>query len=88
MSIDTLPKAAQKFLDEPERVLLTSRETAKFLRLKSPQSLHNNRSTGRGGLPWVKLPNGRVYYRLSDLTDWIAGSVRTPHSSRRPGEAA
>lgn len=48
-------------------------ETARIIGCKK-QTLANWRHTGRHSLPFVKV-GGRIFYRDSDLKDWIAGRV-------------
>jgi helix-turn-helix protein len=66
--------------------LLTSREAAQFLR-KSVSTLNNWRNLGKGP-PYLKDPgvNGRVYYRLRDLLEWVVRNLRK--STSDPGHIA
>jgi hypothetical protein len=55
----------EDFLD-----LLTEKEAAVYLHLTNPRTLTVWRSTGRYGIPYVKL--GRiVMYRKQDLADFL-----------------
>lgn len=74
-----LPTTAEspEFLgrDVGKRVLLTTREAAKFLRL-SPRSLEKKRVQGTGPR-YIKLGPGvrtRVVYDLNDLLAWLERS--------------
>jgi len=40
-------------------------------------SLEKDRSTGHLGIPYVKAGK-RVFYRLSDLDEWLAANTKTP----------
>lgn len=48
--------------------LFTARQVAERYSFTT-DSLINARSQGRGPR-WIKLPNGRIRYRLSDLIAW------------------
>jgi excisionase family DNA binding protein len=54
--------------------LLTRKQAAEFLGT-SEQTLANWASTGRGGLPMVRLSNRLIRYRREDLEKFIAGRV-------------
>jgi predicted DNA-binding transcriptional regulator AlpA len=61
--------------------LLTQREAALALRL-SERTLERSRVTGFGPM-FVKLGR-RVFYRRSDLDEWIASHICKSTSERRP----
>ncbi|MFF6966045.1 helix-turn-helix transcriptional regulator [Streptomyces anthocyanicus] len=50
--------------------LLTSRETAALTKY-SPQTLANHRHLGIG-IPYIKLPSGRIRYRRCAIEQWLA----------------
>jgi hypothetical protein len=53
----------------------TTIETGKQLRL-SPKALANSRSNGKGiNLPYIKMDNGSVRYRQSDIDAYMDSRV-------------
>lgn len=67
-----------------EHHLFTEDEAAAYLRVR-PNTLSHWRSTGRYGLPYVRVGN-RVRYRRPDLDRWLetreVGSVPCGEDSR------
>lgn len=54
--------------------LMTPHQAARALAL-SPATLATWRCTGRAELPFVKLGNGRVRYRVSDVDSFVAANL-------------
>lgn len=52
---------------------LTPQETASLTKY-SPQTLANHRYRGVG-IPYVKLPSGRIRYRLTDVQQYLTGQL-------------
>lgn len=63
-------------LSVPSTPLLTREQAAAYLGL-SPQTLSNWASTGRGGIPYVRVSARAVRYRQSDLDRWLADRTMT-----------
>ena len=64
--------------------LITKRDTAKILHVRT-KTLENWRVRGLGP-PFVRLggPRGRVFYRESDLQNYIESAVRNSTSDQGP----
>lgn len=60
----------------PSIPLLTREQAAAYLGL-SPQTLSNWASTGRGGIPYVRVSARAVRYRQGDLDAWLADRTMT-----------
>ena len=60
----------------PSQPLLTREQAATYLGL-SPQTLSNWASTGRGGIPYVRVSARAVRYRQSDLDQWLRNRTVT-----------
>jgi len=56
--------------------LLTRREAAAFLGIGC-QTLANWSSTGRGGVPFIRLSRRLIRYRQADLVRWLNDRVVT-----------
>jgi len=63
-------------LSLPSVPLLTRGQAAAYLGL-SPQTLSNWASTGRGGIPYVRVSARAVRYRQSDLDEWARNRTVT-----------
>jgi excisionase family DNA binding protein len=62
-------------LTQQKKELLTNKEAAAVLGL-SPETLTNSRTTGRYGIPYLKIGKN-VRYRYSDLQTWLSAQTRT-----------
>ncbi len=60
----------------PSAPLLTRDEAAAILQV-SPQTLANWATTGRGGLPFVRLSKRAVRYRVADVERFLADRTVT-----------
>lgn len=63
----------------PDKVLLTDEEAAYVLDLE-PESLAVFRSTGRHGIPYIKIGRN-VRYRRSDLEAWLTSRTHLSNST-------
>ena len=68
---------------DPNLALLRESEAAVILQVH-PGTLQNWRSSGTGGVPYVKL-GGAIRYRLSELLQKLEESARTHTSSAQGG---
>lgn len=64
--------------DTRSRELMTTEETAALVRM-SPATLANQRSRG-DGLPYVRLPGGRIRYVRETVQQWLDENTVTPKS--------
>jgi predicted site-specific integrase-resolvase len=63
-------------IDESKSSLLLPNEVAELLRVKV-QTLALWRSTGRGGLPFIRLGNKAIRYRESDVQVFLTQNTAT-----------
>jgi excisionase family DNA binding protein len=62
-----------------QKRLLTPAEAAEYLGVQ-PQTLAAWRSSGRHGLPYVRVGSA-IRYRLADLEGWLSRRTVTPKDS-------
>ncbi len=74
MKYSQAPVAGHKESHTPSRDLVSEKEAAQFIDVKEG-TLAVWRSTGRYGLPFVKV-GSKVRYRRSDLEAWLADRTR------------
>lgn len=53
-----------------KEVMLTTDEVASHFRLSSGYLRQMRRAIGDGGIPFVRLPSGKILYRLSEVLSW------------------